>query len=250
SGSTNVLTNSGVDEAWETGVLLAESVIELLEKNLPFTKENLESTYVKRRKESWIEKEGKIAEKARDGFNCGFITGVMGMMLSGLSKGHINLHCKPKPVSKQVKRLDEYFKNKISPDELKKIIDECAAKGLPLNSILMERTGWQPIQYDGKLLVSHQDALLLGGKVQAPGGYADHVIFINPALCKECDRKICIEMCSGQAIAPGEGGVPAFDREKCVHCGACMWNCVKEISEGKVNIRFEAGTGGLHSAEN
>ena len=250
SGSTNVLTNSGVDEAWETGVILAEAVIELLEKNLPFTKENLDAAYVKRRKESWIEKEGKIAEKARDGFNCGFISGVLGMMLSGLSKGLLNIPGKPKPISKRVKTLDEFFKDKISPDELKKIIDECAAKGLPLNSILMERTGWQPIQYDGKLLVSHQDALLIGGKVQAPDGYADHVIFINPALCKECDRKICIEMCSGQAIAPGEDGVPAFDREKCVHCGACMWNCVKEISEAKVNIRFEAGTGGLHSAEN
>ena len=30
SGSTNVLTNSGVDEAWATGVQLGESVLELL----------------------------------------------------------------------------------------------------------------------------------------------------------------------------------------------------------------------------
>jgi len=45
SGSTNVLTGSGVDEAWATGTLLAESVIELLKANKPFTKENLEATY-------------------------------------------------------------------------------------------------------------------------------------------------------------------------------------------------------------
>ena len=32
---------------------------------------------------------------------------------------------------------------------------------------------------DGQLLVSHQDALLLGGKVQAPPGYADHVVFLT-----------------------------------------------------------------------
>jgi electron-transferring-flavoprotein dehydrogenase len=30
SGSTNVLTGSGVDEAWTTGTLLAESVLQLL----------------------------------------------------------------------------------------------------------------------------------------------------------------------------------------------------------------------------
>ena len=30
SGSTNVLTGSGVDEAWTTGVQLAESVVGLL----------------------------------------------------------------------------------------------------------------------------------------------------------------------------------------------------------------------------
>ena len=30
SGSTNVLTGSGVDEAWSTGVMLAEGVLKLL----------------------------------------------------------------------------------------------------------------------------------------------------------------------------------------------------------------------------
>jgi len=59
-------------------------------------------------------------------------------------------------------------------------------------------------------------------------------------------------MCSGQAITPGENGVPNFDREKCVHCGGCLWNCSKAYEEGspKTNIEFRAGTGGLHSAEN
>ena len=36
----------------------------------------------------------------------------------------------------------------------------------------------------------------------------------------------------------------AFEREKCVHCGACLWNCAH------TNIEFRAGAGGLHSAEN
>jgi electron-transferring-flavoprotein dehydrogenase len=60
-------------------------------------------------------------------------------------------------------------------------------------------------------------------------------------------------MCSAQAIEPGEnGGVPRFDREKCVHCGACLWNCVRrrENDPERTNIDFNAGSGGLHSAEN
>ena len=116
----------------------------------------------------------------------------------------------------------------------------------------MDRTGWPAIPFDGQLLVSHQDALLLGGKVQAPPGYADHVNFVYPNLCEECGTKICIELCSGQAITPGAEGVPAFDREKCVHCGACFWNCAQPLpgDPEKMNIAFRAGTGGLHSAEN
>ncbi len=40
SGSTNMLTGSGVDEAWTTGVQLGEAVLELLRAGLPFTQEN------------------------------------------------------------------------------------------------------------------------------------------------------------------------------------------------------------------
>ena len=116
----------------------------------------------------------------------------------------------------------------------------------------MDRVGWPAIPYDGQLLVSHQDALLMGGKVQAPPGYADHVAFLYPDFASAAARRICIEMCSGQAITPGENGVPAFDREKCVHCGACLWNCGVQLDEdpARSNISFRAGAGGLHSTEN
>jgi electron-transferring-flavoprotein dehydrogenase len=114
----------------------------------------------------------------------------------------------------------------------------------------MDRVGWPTIPFDGKLLVSHQDALLLGGKVQAPAGYADHVVFYYPEVCQACDTRLCIEMCSGQAITPGEDGVPTFDREKCVFCGACLWNCVQPLGGETANIEFRAGAGGLHSAIN
>ncbi|MEI8345723.1 MAG: 4Fe-4S ferredoxin, partial [Candidatus Omnitrophota bacterium] len=91
SGSTNVLTGSGVDEAWATGTQLAEAVIELLKTGKPFTKENLDATYVKRRRDSWLEKEGRVAEKARDGFQEGFIRGLIGMGISGMTGGLLNM---------------------------------------------------------------------------------------------------------------------------------------------------------------
>jgi electron-transferring-flavoprotein dehydrogenase len=100
------------------------------------------------------------------------------------------------------------------------------------------------------LLVTQQDALLIGGKVQAMPGFADHVAFHNAELCIACEEKTCIAMCSGQAITLGDDGAPAFEREKCVHCGACLWNCGQSPDGEHGNIEFRAGSGGLHSAEN
>jgi electron-transferring-flavoprotein dehydrogenase len=57
-------------------------------------------------------------------------------------------------------------------------------------------------------------------------------------------------MCSGQAITDTPTGVPAFEREKCIHCGACLWNCGQSPDGIHSNIEFHAGSGGLHSAEN
>ena len=248
SGSTNVLTGSGVDEAWTTGVQLAEAVIELLRQGKPFTKQNLEATYVARRRASWVEQEGRIAEKARDGFHRGVITGLLGMAMAGFTEGRHWIGGEPQLMPD----LEEYYRGRIPPDELERIVAQCRAQGANCHDALMDRCGWPPIPYDGQLLVSHQDALLIGGKVQAPPGYADHVRFIYPDFCERCVTKLCIEMCSGQAITPGPNGVPAFDREKCVHCGACLWNCVAPLEDDPLrsNIAFRAGAGGLHSSEN
>lgn len=252
SGSTNVLTGSGVDEAWETGVQLAGAVMELLKAKKPFTKQNLEETYVKRRRASRFEEEARVAEKSRDGFQKGIVRGMLGMALAGLTNGRFTLKHEPVPPWKRLPTTEEYYRGRIAPGEIERLRKECAIKGISLHNELMQRAGWPAIPYDGQLLVSHQDALLLGGKVQAPPGYSDHVAFIYPAQCRECGVKLCIEACSGQAITPGENGVPNFDREKCVHCGACLWNCSRAHPENPecMNVAFRAGTGGLHSAEN
>lgn len=252
SGSTNVLTGSGVDEAWATGAQLAEAVLELLKAKKPFTKKNLEATYVTRRRASWVEQEARVAEKSRDGFQRGVVTGMIGMALAGLSGGRLALPGKPLRPWERIPSIEEYFAGRIPRDEIRKIRDECYARGVSAHAALMERAGWPAISYDGQLLVSHQDALLLGGKVQAPPGYADHVAFVFPNQCQRCGTKLCVEVCSGQAITPGENGVPNFDREKCIHCGACLWNCATASPENpeRMAVAFRAGTGGLHSAEN
>jgi electron-transferring-flavoprotein dehydrogenase len=244
SGSTNVLTGSGVDEAWTTGIQCAEGVVELMREKAPFTCENLERAYVMRRRQSWVELEGRVAEHARDGFQRGFLTGMIGMALAGLTNGQIVAHHETKAAPQRTRTIDDYFSDRIPRDEIARIRAECKAAGTPLHDRLMERSGWPPIRFDGQMLMTHQDALLIGGKVQAVPGFGDHVSFLDRRICEDCGTQVCVEICSAEALAPNRdsGSVPSFDREKCVHCGACYWNCD--------NIEFEAGAGGLHSAEN
>jgi electron-transferring-flavoprotein dehydrogenase len=253
SGSTNLLTGSGVDEAWATGVQLAEGVIELVKTNQPFSRENLEKTYLRKRRASWVEQETQRAQKARDGFQRGVLSGLLGMGLTGLSKGLLNFPAQIRRPYEGIPSLETYCRGRISSDELTALKQDALTKGTPLADAVMDKLGWPKIPYDGKLLISHQDALLMGGKVQAPPGYADHVVFLDPELCQGCHPQLCVEMCSGQAIAAAEGGgVPLLDREKCIHCGACLWSCSRPLKNDpeRCNIEFHAGAGGLHSAEN
>ncbi len=205
SGSTNVLANSGVDEAWTTGVQLAEAVIELMEQKKPFTRENLEQTYVRRRRESWVDKESKAAADARNGFQCGVLAGLIGTVLAGFTGGAIAFG--PRSGRADTSSLENVYGTRIALAELKKLQEECSGQGSALHDRIMDCCGWPQIPFDGKLLISHQDALLTGGSVQAAPGYANHVIFIRPELCRECESKLCVEMCSGQAITRGDSGV-------------------------------------------
>ncbi len=250
SGTTNILSGSGVDEAWMTGLLLGEATIELLKNGQAFTKENLERTYVGMRRKSWVEKEANIAKKSRDGFRLGVAAGFLGMAVAAVSQGFLSFsYGKSKPKTEPT--LKKYVRGRISGNELEKIVTTCQQGKKPLHDEIMDHLGWPKIPFDGKLLLSHQDALLLGGKVQAPlSGYRDHVVFKDKSICKECSVRKCYEVCSGQAIMPDEEGLPQFEREKCVHCGACFWSCTHGTSDRETNIRFSAGPGGLHSAIN
>ena len=267
SGSTNMLTGSGVDEAWATGTQLGEAVIELLRATKPFTKENLAATYEARRALSWIARGAHEAENARNGFQDGIVKGMIGMALAGLTGGRLSLKAHIPPPHEQItaakktklrapsiwRSLRNGWDTSSQSAEglhLKQAVGLAIADGRSLHDSLLSARGWPEIPFDGRLLVTHQDALLMGGKVQAMPGFADHVAFRNTELCIACGEKTCIAMCSGQAITPGENGIPAFEREKCVHCGACLWNCGQSPDGVHSNIAFSASAGGLHSAEN
>jgi electron-transferring-flavoprotein dehydrogenase len=248
SGTTNVLTGSGVDEAWYSGVLLAEGVLELWRAGQPFTRENLESAYGSRRRASWLDREARVAAHARDGFERGFLRGMAGMALAGMTRGRLHLAAHTK--RRRVRSLEEVYQGKLSARIIEALREDCRLRNRPLHDTVMRCCGWPEIPYDDQLLLSLQDALLLGGKVQAPAGYKDHVRFRNAEVCRACEQRTCVEMCSGEAIHLGEDGLPGFDRDKCVHCGACLWNCTEIDEEGQANLVFRAGAGGLHSAEN
>ena len=243
SGSTNMLTGSGVDEAWTTGTQLGEAVVELLRADKPFTKENLSTTYETRRRASWVEQGAQEAENARNGFHGGIVKGMIGMALAGLTGGKLSMQAHIPPAHRQISRSGDGL-------NLKQAAAVALADGRPLHDALLSARDWPEIPFDGRLLVSHQDALLMGGKVQAIPGFADHVVFLNKQLCIACDEKTCIAMCSGQAITLGDDDQPVFEREKCIHCGGCIWNCSHPPDGKDSNIEFQAGSGGLHSAEN
>jgi len=237
SGSTNMLTGSGVDEAWTTGVQLGNAVVELLKCGRPFTQENLAETYEKQRRSSSIELEAVEAQNARNGFHHGFVRGLAGMALAGLTHGRLSFNARIPPAPEQIRRLGPR---------------QALASGSESYShdAIMTARGWPEIPFDGRLLVTHQDALLMGGKVQAIPGYADHVVVVDRQRCRLCGEKTCVSMCSGEALTLGDSGVPVFEREKCVHCGACLWNCAHSPDGERSNIEFRAGAGGLHSSEN
>jgi len=252
SGTTDVLANAGVDEAWESGVQLANAVLQLLREGKDFTKANLDATYVAARRASALDRRLKKATGARNGFNRSFFWGMAGEALRGMLG--IALPFGSVPPATRVPTLEKALAGRrVDAEKLRAGVAAAEQARKPLHDAVMDACGWPSIPYDGELLMQHQDALLVGGKVQAAPGFADHVTFADPALCRDCAAHTCIEICSAQALMPSDepGGVPKFDREKCVHCGACIWNCARLVpGTDHGNIVFKAGSGGLHSNEN
>ena len=237
-----MLTGSGVDEAWTTGVQLAEAVLELLKAGKPLSKENLEATYVAWRRASWVEEEGKVAEKARDGFHRGMIPGLLGMAIAGFTGGKHSVSGEPKLMPSP----EEYYREKIPAAELAKIMDDCRARGVSCHNALMDRVGGRPFRTTASCWYRTRTPCSMGGKVQASPGYADHVRFVYPDFCE----LLCQQNVYRDVLRPGDhGGAPAEFRcsiaKSASTAGACIWNCGVQLSEDPAhsNIAFSAGAG-------
>ena len=126
---------------------------------------------------------------------------MIGMALAGLTGGRLSLQAHiPPPTSRFPTHRPA--SNSKTPQPL------ALADGRPLHDALLSARGWPEIPFDGRLLVTQQDALLIGGKVQAMPGFADHVVFRDLNLCIACEEKTCIAMCSGQAITQATTACP------------------------------------------
>ena len=254
SGSTNVLTGSGVDEAWTTGVQLAEGVLELLRGGQAVhAGENLERTYVARRRDE-LGGDGRRASPRRraTASTAASSPGLLGHGARGLDRRPPALCAGAAAAARARRRSRSTIAGRIPPAEIDAAsATDCARAASPLHDALMDRVGWPAIPFDGQLLVSHQDALLMGGKVQAPAGYADHVVFRRPATCASAAaRRLCVEMCSGQAHhAAATDGVPGL-RPREVRPLRRLPVELPRARRRQTTSSFRAGAGGLHSAEN
>ena len=126
-----------MDEAWRSGVILAEGVIELLKAGKPFTKENLEGAYVARRRKDPQDKALQQACYARDGFQKSFMSGLMGTGMCGITGGKIHLKANTVPPSRKIKPLESLIGEKLTREQLDQIVDQCAKEKKPLHDAIM-----------------------------------------------------------------------------------------------------------------
>ena len=117
------------------------------------------------------------------------------MALAGMTGGRLALRGQIPPAPKQFGRSTAYIAGGLSTKQAAALALD---SGRPLHDALMTARGWPEIQYDGRLLVTHQDALLMGGKVQAMPGFADHVVFLDKKCCLACERRPALRCVPGR----------------------------------------------------
>src|SRR5260370_40393231 len=83
---------------------LREAGVQLLRENKPFTQKNLTGTYEVRRRASWVEDGVLRAAHGRDGFQRGFIRGLFGMALAGITNGVLTLNGEIPPAPRQLRQ--------------------------------------------------------------------------------------------------------------------------------------------------
>ena len=160
SGSTNILAGSGVDEAWTTGVQLGGSG-----NRTRCTKATVHprksgsdvcATAARKLGRSRIDHCSRITRRIPAGCNHG------DDRHGDRRFDHGRFGLRPWPTTNPACSLKDAYGSRIPAAELQRMQRECMATGASLHDRIMDRCGWPQIPMDGKLLISHQDALLMG----------------------------------------------------------------------------------------
>ncbi len=64
--------------------------------------------------------------------------------------------------------------------------------------------------------------------IQDVGTYPAFTRLFFPSLCNHCEKPICTEYCSSNALQYSEQGIIRYDAEACNHCFACIDACEPE----------------------
>lgn len=70
---------------------------------------------------------------------------MIGMALTGLSSGRLALPGKPLRPWERIPSLEDDYRGRIPPGEVRAIRDDCDARGVSAHAPLMERAGWPSI---------------------------------------------------------------------------------------------------------
>ena len=239
-----MLTGFGVDEAWTTGVLLAEGVLELLQATKPFTRENLAQAFEERRRNSWLEKEAHIAEKSRDGFQSGVVTGLIGMAVAAFSGGRL-IRRKPSCESHRAAGLSGGVLSRQTQSNRDCENREGCLFNFPRR--FRPRSADGPLrlardEYDGSLLVPHQDVLLMGGKVQAA---ADTPTTLSFAIWKCAAGAVtsCASRCVPDRLSPGAWKACLASTARSASSVAPACGIVQRPSTAKPICRYGSASG-------
>ena len=126
SGCTNVLTGSGVDEAWTTGTQLAEGVLELLKANRHSPARTSRTPTCARRAEAGSRKKVASPKTRATVSSTASSPDCSAWALAGLTGGRLALHGDPRPPHERIQHPDKYFAGKLTAPRSKPFAQQCA----------------------------------------------------------------------------------------------------------------------------
>ena len=129
------------------------------------------------------------------------------------------------PPGDEIGTLEDFYAGKIPAEEIALLRTQCAEKGVPLHDALMDRVGWPQVVLDGEMLVSIRMHCSWAARCRRrPGTPITWCSSTRQSVPDLPEAGVRGGLLGGGA-ASRRGRRPDFDREKCVHCGACLWSC-------------------------